>query len=112
MLAPVAEIVAAPPTVSARLLEAVTTWAAIVRSTAAPTAAVAATEEPDADVVADAVWLASIESAPATPVGPPVPTDACVSTVEREAAIAAATPTPPPAAPAFDVVSIESVEEA
>ncbi|HTZ04677.1 MAG TPA: hypothetical protein VMB53_02880 [Gaiellaceae bacterium] len=68
--------------------------------------------EPVAVVVTEAVCVAPTVSAPPTDVAPPVPTAAVVVTFESEIASDGATETPPPEAPDFDVVVIESVEEA
>jgi len=106
---PVALIVAAPPTVSDRFVEAVTVWVALETSTEAPTAAVAAFDDPDAEVVTVAVCVDETTSAPPTEVAPPVPIEASVMTVESETATDGANVTPPPDAPAFEVVVIASV---
>ena len=106
---PVALIVAAPPTVSERLVVADTASVASVTATAAPTAAVEADAEPDAVVVADAVCVAVTVRFPATDVAAPVPIDAVVVTVESDTAIDGATATLPLAAPPVAVVVIVSV---
>ena len=106
---PVAVNDAAPPTVSERLLVAETSWVASATATDAPTAAVDADAEPEADVVTDAVWVAATVRFPATEVGPPVPSDAVVVTVESDTATDGATETPPPAAPPTEVAATVSV---
>jgi hypothetical protein len=98
-LDPFAVTLAAPPTVSGRALDAVTTFVASFTVTAAPIAAVDACAPPVAVVVADAVCVAETTSAPPSVVGPPVPIDAVVVTVDSETATAGATPTPPPDEP-------------
>jgi hypothetical protein len=108
-LVPVAVKVAAPVTLSERLLVAVTACVASVTATAAPTAAVAAVAEPEAVVVTDAVCVAETVSAPPSVAVPPEPIDASVVTVEIDTATDGTIATPPPAAPLVDVVVIVSV---
>jgi len=83
-----------------------------VSASATPTDAELPAVEPDAVVVAEAVCVAPIVSAPASAVELPESTNALVLTFESEIASDGATETPPPEAPDFDVVVIESVEEA
>ena len=109
VLEPVAVNDAAPPTVSARLLVAVTASVASPTTTAAPTAAEPPAAEASTVVVTPAVWVAATVSEPPSVVGPPVPIEASVVTAESETATPGAIATPPPDAPVCAVVVIESV---
>ena len=109
VLVPVAVKVAAPPTVSERFVVAVTTCVASITPTEAPTAAVDADAEPEAEFVTDAVCVAVTVSAPPIDAVAPVPIEASVVTVESETATDGTIATPPPAAPLTEVVVIVSV---
>jgi hypothetical protein len=104
--------VAAPVTFNGRAVVTVTECVASITATAAPTAAVAAADEPDAVSVTDAVCVAKTTSAPPIAEVAPVPIDASVVTFESDTATDGAIETPPPAVPDFDVVVRESFEDA